>query len=336
MLPAASIAQRDNLMTAHAAGIRRLDGIIWALVAGVAGLVLLAALLLGFQVAWHSFVGPAGTAVLLLAGQWFYLTRRPDPRLAGALGTTAQITAFAAVGAPLSYLGAATNLPLFDRWFDSADRALGLDWSGMLAWMDTHAALHPLFREIYMSLMPQTVVVVLALAWAGRQSELRNFVLAFILATLTTIVLAALIPAEGVWGYYNLHATEYPNIAPAAHGVHLPMFNGLRDGSFRMLMATGAEGIITFPSLHAALAVILIAALWPLPAFRWIGLAINTVMLVSIPIDGGHYFIDIFAGLVIAVLSLYAARRLTARHTTHFAPAKAAEPVTAMPEIAVR
>ena len=39
-----------------------------------------------------------------------------------------------------------------------------------------------------------------------------------------------------------------------------PVFLGLRDGTVRMLAAAGAEGIITFPSLHAALAVILIAA----------------------------------------------------------------------------
>jgi membrane-associated phospholipid phosphatase len=43
---------------------------------------------------------------------------------------------------------------------------------------------------------------------------------------------------------------------------------------------------------------------------RWIGLAINTLMLVSIPVDGGHYFIDVPAGLAIAVLAIVAARRI--------------------------
>jgi membrane-associated phospholipid phosphatase len=39
-------------------------------------------------------------------------------------------------------------------------------------------------------------------------------------------------------------------------------------------------------------------------------LAINGLMLVSIPVDGGHYFIDIFAGLAIAWASVIAARRI--------------------------
>jgi membrane-associated phospholipid phosphatase len=35
-------------------------------------------------------------------------------------------------------------------------------------------------------------------------------------------------------------------------------------------------------------------------------------MLVSIPVDGGHYFIDVPAGLAIAVLAIMAARRIAA------------------------
>ena len=49
-----------------------------------------------------------------------------------------------------------------------------------------------------------------------------------------------------------------------------PVFYGLRDGTFRFLVAVGAEGIITFPSLHAALAVIVIAAIWPVAVLRWV------------------------------------------------------------------
>ncbi|MGE5164923.1 MAG: hypothetical protein ACM3IH_13000 [Sphingobacteriales bacterium] len=40
--------------------------------------------------------------------------------------------------------------------------------------------------------------------------------------------------------------------------------------------------------MHAALALILTVGMWPIPVLRWIATAINTLMLVSIPIDGGH------------------------------------------------
>lgn len=300
-------------MTWHAAGLRRLDGVIWAIIAAVAVTVLAAAMMSGFRLVWASLIAPAGTAALFLAGQRLYETRRLDYRLSAALGTTAQLVAFAAVGAPLSYIAASLDLPLQDPWFDAADRALGLDFHGLLAWMDAHAAIHPVFRLAYFSLMPQTLVVILALAFAGQLAWLRTYMLAFLICTLVTIFVSALIPTQGAWGFYNLHPAAYPDIVPALQGVHLNVFRGLRDGSFRELMAAGAEGIITFPSLHAALGVLLTAALWPLPVLRWLGLAINALMIASIPIDGGHYFADVLGGLGIAVLSLVAAHALTVR-----------------------
>ena len=133
-------------MIGHAAGLSRLDGIIWAIIAAMAGIMLIAPLASNFQLVGHSFFMAGGATALSLAGYWLYQTRRPDPRLASALGGTAQIVAFAAVGAPVSYIAASLDLPLRDAWFDAADRALGLDWSALLGWMDAHSTLHPLFR----------------------------------------------------------------------------------------------------------------------------------------------------------------------------------------------
>ena len=280
-------------MHGHAAGLHRLDRVIWAIIAAVTITVLAATMMSGFRLVWASLIAPAGTAALFLAGQRLYETRRLDYRLSAALGTTAQLVAFAAVGAPLSYIAASLDLPLQDRWFDAADRALGLDFHGLLAWMDAHAAIHPVFRLAYFSLMPQTLIAILALAFAGQLAWLRTYMVAFLICTLVTILVSALIPTQGAWGFYNLHPAAYPDIVPALQGAHLNVFRGLRDGSFRELMAAGAEGIITFPSLHAALGVLLTAALWPLPVLRWLGLAINALMVSSIPIDGGHYFADI-------------------------------------------
>ncbi len=92
-----------------------------------------------------------------------------------------------------------------------------------------------------------------------------------------------------------------------------PVFYGLRDGSFRVLVAVGAEGIISFPSLHAALAVILVIALWPIPILRWLTLYLNLAVLLATPIDGSHYFIDVFAGIGVAVLCFFLAGKIAAR-----------------------
>jgi membrane-associated phospholipid phosphatase len=290
--------------------LSRLGRLSWALAAISAAVVIAASGASEFSIQWRTFAMPVLTCSLLLVTGWYYCYRRADPRLASALTCTAELAAFTAVAAPLSYFAAAANLPLQDHFLDATDHMLGLDWKGLLAWMSSHPQLHPIFRQAYLSLMPQMVIVVLALAYTGRLRWLRVFTLSFFFAALATISVSALLPAEGAWGFYGLTPYNHAAIIPATRDIHLPIFHGLRNGSFRLLMASGSEGIITFPSLHAALAIILAAGLWPVPVLRWVGLVLNVVVLVSVPVDGGHYFTDAFAGLGIGAISLAAASAL--------------------------
>jgi hypothetical protein len=101
-------------MIGHPAGLRRLDGIIWAIVAMLAAIAVIAPFVANFMLVGPSFLAAGGGVALCLAGYWLYETKRPDPRLASAVGGTAQIVAFAAVGAPVSYIAASLNLPLRD------------------------------------------------------------------------------------------------------------------------------------------------------------------------------------------------------------------------------
>lgn len=295
-----------------ALALRRLDRLIWTMIAAVAAIVLAAPLLSEFRIAWHAFLAPALVCTLLIAGGWFYRRRRSDPRLASALTSTAQVIAFAAVGAPLSYIAASAGFPLQDHALDVIDRALGFDWKALLAWMNAAPTAYAVLGLIYASLTLQMTTVVLCLAFSDRLAGLRVYTLAFIFAALISIAISAVLPAAGVWPYYGLTAADSPHLLPTV-STSWPVFYGLRDGTFRMLVAVGSEGIITFPSLHAALAVIVIAALWPVPVLRCVFLALNVTMLIATPIDGSHYLIDVLAGIALAAFCLIAARAIAAR-----------------------
>ena len=67
---------------------------------------------------------------------------------------------------------------------------------------------------------------------------------------------------------------------------------------------------MTFPSFHAASAVLYAWALWPVRWMRPIVVLAFGAMLAATPINGGHYLIDIIAGTAIAVLAIVAARRV--------------------------
>jgi membrane-associated phospholipid phosphatase len=65
-----------------------------------------------------------------------------------------------------------------------------------------------------------------------------------------------------------------------------------------------AVGLISFPSFHSATAAIYAWATWRTPVVRWIGLALNLLMLIATPIHGSHYLVDVLAGLAVAVAAV--------------------------------
>ncbi|GJD62010.1 hypothetical protein MPEAHAMD_2159 [Methylobacterium frigidaeris] len=237
----------------------------------------------------------------------FYATRRPDPRLAVSLSCVAQIIAFSACAALLSYAVAATGGPLWDDTFLALDRSLGLDWLAYLHGLNDRPWLGSALSLAYRSLMPQMILVVVVLGFGGRLNAAREFVLAFMIAGLVTILLSALMPAMAIFVHLGLQPDDFPRLNPTAAYAHLADLSGLRDGTLRSVTLDRIEGIITFPSFHAALGVLFIRYFWISWIARWPGLALNAMMIASTPIDGGHYFVDVGAGAVIAILAIVAA-----------------------------
>lgn len=296
-----------SLMTWHATGLRRLDNVIWLSIALIAAFVLTAAAFSNFTVVLKSFAAPVGICLLLKLGAHYYRDRRNDHNLASTLETTTQLIAFAAVAAPLSYVAASASLPLQDAALDNLDHALGFDWKGLLAVMHQWPKFFKVMHLIYLSLSLQMVAVVLLLGFTGRLYWLRVFMLAFMFAALITIAISVVLPAEGAWLHYGIRGDL--GAMPLSH-TSWPIFFALRDGSFRLLMGIGTEGVITFPSLHAALALILVASFWPVLTARWIIICINSLMLAATLIDGSHYLADVLAGIGIALVCVAAARML--------------------------
>jgi membrane-associated phospholipid phosphatase len=84
----------------------------------------------------------------------------------------------------------------------------------------------------------------------------------------------------------------------------------LREGKLRVPEIGQLTGIVTFPSFHAAAAMLYLWALWAISWMRAIAVICNVLLLLSTPIDGGHYFIDVVAGVCLAILSILAVRSL--------------------------
>jgi membrane-associated phospholipid phosphatase len=290
--------------------LRRADRAIWGTI-GLIGLAVIAATFLTpLRIEWRSFIAPVSCGALIAAAAWFYRSVRDEPRLAAVLTSTAQIIAFAAVGAPLSYLAATAGFPLQDALFDSWDRAwLHLDWTPLMQVIAERPNLRLILMLAYSSFAVQTVTTVFALGVAGHFARLSTFIVAFMATTLITIAFSAVLPAVGPWVFLDLHATMANGFLPTS-STSWPVFLGLRDGTFHTINGMNSEGIITFPSLHAALGILFAAALWRIRGIKWAALVLNALMLVATPAYGSHYFVDVIAGVLLAVLCWIVAARL--------------------------
>jgi membrane-associated phospholipid phosphatase len=153
----------------------------------------------------------------------------------------------------------------------------------------------------------QVFGVPIVLGATRRYRRLQEFTLAFAIALVVTTVISAFMPATGTYDF--LHVTTDPNVfTPGAYLDQLKDLPMVRDGSLRHLELMKLTGIVTFPSFHAAAATLYLWALWPVRWSRPIAVVANVAMLLATPLGGGHYFVDVFAGIAIAAAAIMTAQ----------------------------
>lgn len=286
----------------------------WCLLGTMTATLLAALALTHFSIEPLSALTPI-TVIGAYASYAYYKFRIPqkrDPFVIFTLGSTGQMLLIPAVMTPLTYIAASANLPMQDTMLNAIDHALHLDWVDYYNFFYQH---HPLLVAAvwsYALIGCPILGIPVALGWTGRYWRLQVFTLAFAIALIVTTIVSIFVPAIGTYDVLNVHPD--PNVfTPGGYLDQLHELPLVRDGSLRELSYRSLAGLITFPSFHAASAVLYIWAFWPV---RWLGptaAAINVVMLLGTPVVGGHYFIDIFAGIAVAIAAIAVAKQIAAR-----------------------
>jgi hypothetical protein len=260
---------------------------------------------------------------------------RSNPRVAFCLVAYGQLAFAIAMMTTLTYLTTAIGLPLQDKLLLAWDIALGLDFRKHLDVVNAHPELVRLFAPSYSSITWQLVAMVAALPLLGRYRRIGEAVCAFILSLLITTCISALVPAIGVYDVLHLTPADYPYFDPGGYNDTARDVPLLRSGDLRLLDLPRLVGVLTFPSFHAVSAILYIWAFWPVAWLRLLVVPLNVAMIAATPIGGGHYFVDVIAGIAVALVAIYAARRMGERVTpdaltvslaVRSVPAKAEEP----------
>jgi PAP2 superfamily len=236
--------------------------------------------------------------------------QRRNPRFAFPLTAIAQMTLIIPVMISISYIATSANMPLTDTTLLAFDRAIGFDFRSYLNFVDDRPWLIQILAIGYQAISWPILIIVVILPLAGYYRRVAEFICAFAIALLATICISTLVPAIGTYGALGLVASDFPNIVPQGYYDTLNQAPLLRDGSLRTLDLSQLVGVLTFPSFHAVAAILYGWVFWPIRWLRPFNILCNGAMLFATPIGGGHYLVDVIAGIAVAALSLHAARRI--------------------------
>lgn len=216
----------------------------------------------------------------------------------------AQFSAFNGAIILLQFPLASLNFPVIDPQLVAIDKALGGDWPTHFAWLTSSPLITGTMTGIYQSLLIQ-IPVLCAIVGVLDPKRLRIFVLANTIGLGATVAIATLLPAESALGYWG---------TPGFGSDPVNQFHAVRDGSLRMLDPGVLTGILTFPSYHTLLAILVALAFRGLPRVFPIVVAFQLAIVVTTRGVGGHYFADIAVGAALAFLANWMATALMRRY----------------------
>ena len=253
------------------------------------------------------------------------LRRRATPIQRVACDTAEYFGTFTLIGltgALASYPVSAMTHGFVDGALQRADAAMGFDWLAWYRLVAGHRALQLLGRIAYDSIYWSACATMVGFAVTGRQDRGRAFIVALLIAAVATLALFRFMPAVGPFAYLWHASVAY---MPESNLWQPQLIPALRDHALRDVDLGQLRGLVSAPSFHSAAAVIYIAGAWPMRRLRWWAVGINAAMLLSTPVEGTHYLIDMVMGAGVAGFALTLAHGIMLRAHRGAVPAALAE-----------
>jgi membrane-associated phospholipid phosphatase len=230
--------------------------------------------------------------------------RRGSLALRAAFETTAcglllTIPALVAV-----YLAMRINMPLVDNALAAADRGLGIDWETMVRFVDARPLVADILLLAYTSFGLQLMVIPCVLAISGHMTRAYRMVSAYGALTFISCLISIRLPAFGTISTFAFDTAQLHNLNPYFWSDFVDQLHGIRERSDFVFRLEDCKGILTFPSVHAALAVLFAWAVWESKLLRYPALLWNILVIISAFIIANHYVIDVIAGTAVGAVSI--------------------------------
>lgn len=287
----------------------RVDHAEQLVIALAIGFVLTA--LAGFVLTGHQYDNAsltsvwAGTLIVISAGA--VIGRQWSDDIGLSLRYWGYFFAISILGSLNGSLLASAAMPLVDSQLLAADQLIGFDWRTTFLAVHRKDTLLMALSVAYSTLAWQPVVLIGVLAIGRHHQIVRTFVLAWGFALAVTLAISPFTPALGNFLYHGVAQADYPAIRVTAAWTFAENFAAMRSGSAQLITRESLDGLVTFPSFHTSGAVLL-AIGWSAVRRASVPFCLlNAAMIISAIVIGGHYLVDVLAGIVIAMAAWAAA-----------------------------
>jgi membrane-associated phospholipid phosphatase len=285
----------------------RLFHLNWIPIAAMGFVLVLGVAFWGFSFEPVALVIPTAIAAALALVVYLYAFAKgdqADPKLIFSLGAISQLFLVCIIMGPLTYVSGVAHWPLQDHALLAIDRAMGMDPEMIARFVNAHDWLGGLLLRAYGLIKIMLLAVPIALTLTSRLARLQMFVFAFSIALIITVAISTFVPAIGTYYGLSIAPSQFTSLDSTLYQAQLRDIGALRDGSLRHLEMFKLTGIVSFPSFHAASAVLYLWALWPVRYLGGIAAALNLLMIAATPVIGAHYMIDVFGGVAVAAISI--------------------------------
>lgn len=271
------------------------------------------------DVAGYGFLLACGFGIVAL-GQ-FYRIARNEPRLSAPLTATGLFIVFSLVGSVFNYLLLPILFSPIDPILVRIDTLLGYNWPDLVIWISHYPMAGAVLRFVYMSSLPQIVVIILLLGFSNHIEALYRFLLTGIFGALIAMLCWFFFPSFGASSVYALPQETLdamPLMVGPEYGAELVRL--AREG-VSSISPVNALGLIGFPSFHTVMACMSVFFVRRFNLFFVVALLVNLIMIPAIFVQGGHHLSDVLGGIAVFGLAFYLSGLvLRQRLSADFAP----------------
>lgn len=199
------------------------------------------------------------------------------------------------------------GLPLVDAALARADALIGFDTRPMVHFVAANTWLSGL---LYLAYGSSALLCLAAFGWSMLKRDrvqMWRIVATIGVAMQITALASILFPARGAALSLGLDALQGHGLPGGAGSYFADAFAYFYSGRDTLVALDRMNGIVSFPSYHTVMALVIVQG-FAATILRWPAILWSALIIVSTVPMGGHYVVDLAAGLFVWVVALLLAQ----------------------------